>query len=372
MPNSHAQPSSSSSNHHHSSGHARTSSDAQNFPVEIFHHILEHVPRTTLTAAARANTAFNEVSERLIYRHLELATIPQALQCFESLQKKPQAAQSVREFVIMIRESRNVVARLGPILSTVLQSLSQLTALHLAVEGPYLPALNGCTFPRLTIFSSIADLSPNPAPLAEFLVRHPSITSLCLGGDTPSNNPDLRNASPISLPPTALPALSSYMGSRRLAPALVPGRPVRRITLAWHSPNVDFEVGCIVPSLGRTSAPVLSFSVATPGWSSVLVRAVAACLPALQSLRLHNISSDFHNESELFTTITNVLRSFPDLARLELPCHRNVRSILDTEAEYRTAKQWAGLAPRLQTIIFPSSRTWQRNDKGVWEPGPAR
>ena len=186
---------------------------------------------------------------------------------------------------------------LGPVLSNVLRLLSQLTALHLAIEGPYLPALNGCTFPRLATFSSIADLHPNPTPLVEFLSRHPSITSLCLGGDVFPNEADLRRTPRLNLPSTALPSLASYMGSRRLAPALVTGRPVRRITLAWHSPNVELEVRCIIPPLSQTSAPVLSFSVATPGWSSVLVRALAIYLSALQSLRLHNISADYHNEA---------------------------------------------------------------------------
>lgn len=87
------------------------------------------------------------------------------------------------------------------------------------------------------------------------------------------------------------------MGSRRLAPALVPGRPVQRVTLAWHSPNVELEVECIIPPLAMTSTPILSFSVATPGWSSVLLRALAAYLPKLQLLRMHNISADFHNEA---------------------------------------------------------------------------
>ncbi|EJD01709.1 uncharacterized protein FOMMEDRAFT_22071 [Fomitiporia mediterranea MF3/22] len=360
-------PQASSSRQTHST-HARSSSDVPSLPMEIFHQIFENVPRTTLTSVARTNTSFNEVSEKLIYRHLELTTISQAIQCFQTLQKKPQAAKSVREFVIMIRDTRSCVQNLGPLLSTVLRSMTQLTSLHVAIEGPYLPALNGCTFPRLTTFSSIADLSPNPTPLVEFFIRHPTITSVCLGGETPSNDPSLRNAPPFSLPPSALPSLTSYMGSRRLASIFVPGRPVKRITLAWHSQNVELEVRCIVPPLGQASVPVASFSVATPGWSPMLIRALAMCLPSLQSLRLHNVSADYYNEAELFAALTSVLHLFSDLTRLELPCHRNIRSVLDADTEARTAKQWSDLTPRLQAVVFPSSRAWHRTEKGAWEP----
>lgn len=358
----------SSSRPNASTSHTRSTMDAQQIPIEIFQQILENVPRNTLASAARANTSFNEVSEKLLYRQLELTSAEQAKQCFRSIETKPSAAQSVREVIIMIPGSRGIVATFGPYLAKSLQSLTQITALHLAIEGPYLPALNGCTFPRLKTFSSIADLSPNPIPLSEFLARHPTITSLCLGGDALPVGPNSSVTLPFTLPSNALPALASYMGSRRLAPALVSGRPVQRVTLAWHSPNVELEVECIIPRLSLTSTPILSFSVATPGWSSVLLRALATYLPRLQSLRMHNISSDFHNEAEIYTTLSNVLSSFPDLSRLELPCHRNIRTILPAAEEMVAAKRWGSQAPRLQTISFPSSRAWRRVDKGNWEP----
>lgn len=187
--------------------------------------------------------------------------------------------------------TRNCAADFGPRLSAALKALPQLTELHLAVEGPYLPALEGCTFPRLTTFSSIADIYPHPVYLANFFARHPSITSICLGGDSAA--PNQRS---LQLPEGSLPNLLSYMGSRRLVPAVIPGRPVRRVTLAWHAPNVELEVECVIPELAKSSAPIQNFSVATPGWSSALLRALATYLPGLHSLRLHNVSADYHNE----------------------------------------------------------------------------
>lgn len=85
------------------SSHGRTSSETNNIPVEIFYHILENVPRASLPSIARTNTSFNEVSEKLMYKRLELTSISQAQRCFDSLAKKPAAAQTVREFVVMIK-----------------------------------------------------------------------------------------------------------------------------------------------------------------------------------------------------------------------------------------------------------------------------
>ena len=177
----------------------------------------------------------------------------------------------------------------GPRLATALLSLTQLTALHLAIEGPYAAALHGCYFPNLVTFSSIVDLSPNWQPVADFLKRHPTITEICMGGESPSQQ--------FILAPDALPNLRAYMGSRRLAPTFVPGRPVSRVTLAWHAPNVELEVDCIIPHIARSSSAITSFSVATPCWSSALIRSVANNLPNVRSIRFHNISADYHNEA---------------------------------------------------------------------------
>ncbi len=125
--------------------------------------------------------------------------------------------------------------------------------------------------------------------MANFLHRHPTITHFCIGGEVPGQE--------FTLPPGTLPALQTFMGSRRLVSAFVPRRPVSRATLAWHSPNVEVEVDCVIPFLSKSSVPLTSFSCATPGWSSVLVRSIADYLPELKSIRLLNVSADYHNEA---------------------------------------------------------------------------
>ena len=81
----------------------RSTADNQVVPVEIFYHICENLPQDSLATVARTNTSLAQVSERYIYRQLHLSTIPQALQCFQTLMAKASAAQSVREFIIMIK-----------------------------------------------------------------------------------------------------------------------------------------------------------------------------------------------------------------------------------------------------------------------------
>lgn len=198
------------------------------------------------------------------------------------------------------RDSRAYSSKFGPMLANALRSLSRLTALHLAIDGPYLPALNDCQFPYLTSFSTTVDLLPSPAPLVEFLVRHGSISTLCLGGDSSfpgvNGDPNSKRTFNFQLPHTALTRLETYMGSRRLVPAVVSQRPVRKVTLAWHSPNIESEIPFIIPPLRSTSTPLESFSAATPGWSGSLIRALARFLPFLIALRLFNTSGDYHNE----------------------------------------------------------------------------
>ena len=184
--------------------------------------------------------------------------------------------------------ARNSVLELGPLLNATLRTLTNLTSLHLAIEGPFVNILDGCYFPNLSTFSSIVDLCPNWAPMSTFLQRHPTITHICMGGEAPGQT--------FTLPQSALPALKTFMGSRRLAPVIVPGRPVEKITLAWHAQNVELEVSCIIPSLARSSVPVRYFACATPGWSSALIRAISMFLPSLHSLKLQNISTEVSNE----------------------------------------------------------------------------
>ena len=79
---------------------AETSS---NIPVEIFYHILENLPHDSLPSVARTSTSFNDISEKFIYRRLDLTSVPQTVRCCQTLIKKPTAAQTVRECIVAIR-----------------------------------------------------------------------------------------------------------------------------------------------------------------------------------------------------------------------------------------------------------------------------
>ncbi|KLO14517.1 hypothetical protein SCHPADRAFT_826158 [Schizopora paradoxa] len=336
--------------------HARSTSDAPAMPLELFYQVFENLSPSSLSSVARTSSAFNGVTERMLYRRLELNSSAQAIQCFQTLVKKPSSWTSVQECVIMISDAKNNAAQFQPILASALRLLTRLTSLHLAVEGPFVTVLDGCNFPSLKTFSSIVDLCPW-APMANFLYRHPSITHFCIGGEVPGQH--------FALPPGTLPNLQTFMGSRRLVSTFVPNRPVSRATLAWHSPNLETEVNSVIPSLSMSSVPLTTFSCATPGWSSTLVRSIAAYLPELKSIRLLNVSVDYHNEAELYSTLADVLSSFTDLSKLEIPCSRQIQSILTLEEEAGRAKTWHALAPRLAQIVFPSGHLWE-NISGRW------
>ena len=77
--------------------------DSAQVPIDLFYHICENLPKDALANVAVANSSFQNVSEKLIYRRLRLTSVPQALQCCQTIVKKQSAAQAVREFVVMIK-----------------------------------------------------------------------------------------------------------------------------------------------------------------------------------------------------------------------------------------------------------------------------
>lgn len=177
-------------------------------------------------------------------------------------------------------------------LASALQVLPNLTALHLGIQGPFLTILRHCNYPNLTAFSSILDLHASRNTMIDFLSRHPTITHLCIGGDSTI---DLRGNTFV-LPNHALPHLNTYIGSRRLVPFLVPRRPVTTLSLAWNTEDLNKEADYYLPLIAKSSTVVTSFSVCTTGWSVYMLHRIAGCLTSLQTFRLHNLSAGNHNE----------------------------------------------------------------------------
>ena len=95
--------------------------DAPVIPIELFYEIFENLPRSSLASVARANTSFNDLSEKVMYRRLELTSYHQATQCFRTLQKKPSTVQYVRELVVMIQYVAMVVRTSSSILTNLLE-----------------------------------------------------------------------------------------------------------------------------------------------------------------------------------------------------------------------------------------------------------
>jgi len=349
-------------------------------PIELFYHICENLPKDTLANVAQASSTFQDVSEKLMYRRLHLSSTDQALRCCQAVVKKPSAAQAVQELIIMIDVGRAFVPPLAAALASTFDVTNNLTALHLAIEGPYAHVLANCYFPKLGAFSSVVEIVPMTTTwdiMADFLRRHTSITHLCMGGEViPPPPPETLNQQgnshiggrSFAISPAALPILNTFMGSRRLASLFVPYRPVERVTLAWHTLNVEAEVDRVVPALSMSSKTVKYLNCATLGWSPALICALAVNLPHLRSLRLYNLSTELHNESDLFTAVSEFLPRFPDLVRLELPCGGRIRSILAADAEQGATRRWHKSCPGLAYLQFPSGRVYQRRPNGPWAP----
>jgi hypothetical protein len=167
-------------------------------------------------------------------------------------------------------------------LSNVLSLTSNIVSLHFAMQGPSSIVFGHCTFPRLRVLSSVLDLS---VELCDFLTRHPTIKQLCVGGEIPHQR--------LSLPPAALPALESYLGSRSLARDVIPGRPVSNVTLAWTPHIPETEIEDVVRTLAMGTVPVRHFGCTTWGADAnrSIMHALAANMPGLHTLRINTVSS---------------------------------------------------------------------------------
>lgn len=76
-----------------------------NVPVEIIYHIFENLAPSSLASAAQANSSLQVLSEKFIYKDLQLTSVPQAIQCCQTLLAKPSIAQAVRHFTLLLDRS---------------------------------------------------------------------------------------------------------------------------------------------------------------------------------------------------------------------------------------------------------------------------
>jgi hypothetical protein len=173
-------------------------------PVDVLREILEHVREADLATLCRVNKIFCSCSQDVLYRRIYIGYED----VVQTLAQSTDLARRVRSF----RTKQS-----SPELATALRNMSSLRDLSLSF-GDDDSILDGCTF-KLESFTCHL---PYSEALQQFLNSQPSITHVGF----------LRDYKPM--PPfddRCLPNLTRVSANPSLLRILIPGRPVREVTI---------------------------------------------------------------------------------------------------------------------------------------------
>jgi hypothetical protein len=183
-------------------------------PVDVLREILEHVRKADLATLCRVNKICCSYSQDVLYR--EIAGDAPVIQ---TLAQSTDLARRVRWFDALCE---------CPELAMALRNMSSLRILYInGIRDTSI--LDGCTF-RLDSFSCSLPFSES---LQKFLNSQPGLTNVTLYSDNgPSPSFDER----------CLPNLTRVMASLSWLRILIPGRPVREVTMRLTSSTdpIDF------------------------------------------------------------------------------------------------------------------------------------
>jgi hypothetical protein len=186
-------------------------------PIDVLQEILEHVRKADLATLCRVNKTFCSCSQNVLYREIGCGVAD----VIRTLAQSTDLARRVRSFETM---------HSSPELATALRNMSSLRRLYLDVFGDA-SVLDECTF-KLDSFTCSF---PNSESLQKFLNSQPDITDITL----------FEECKP--LPPVderCLPNLTRVFARPSWLGALIPGRPVREVsvfyTSGFYSTNLGF------------------------------------------------------------------------------------------------------------------------------------
>ncbi|EDR14723.1 uncharacterized protein LACBIDRAFT_292147 [Laccaria bicolor S238N-H82] len=246
----------------------------QYLPAEILDNICHHAPLPDLVALSRTSSLFYTVTQRILYRHISVDS--KSLAVVLSLAKKPYVARHVRTFAIRIDPYTTVLNSYYRRLREALSNMSELTSLDISVDPTaswVLRMRSNVKFPRLQHFASSFPLDSH---VAHFLCRAEAIRQLELDS-FPISDPIALS----SLPVTAIPQLSRFIGSSEAAQAVIPGRPVEEIHLNSGDMTED-----VVRGLAKSTASVLLLGASTSSLPLSLLGTLAEFMPQLKYLRM--------------------------------------------------------------------------------------
>ena len=149
-------------------------------PIDILHHILEHVNEADLLTICLLNKVCCSCSQDVLYRDIRVHKHRQTVQVCDTLARSTHLATRVRSFKI---KSKGAVENYERDLQKSLENMTYLRHLRLH----YLKDnFSGCTFRLVSFACDCFGLEP----LLQFLSSQPSLTDVALGVFMTDSSPE--------------------------------------------------------------------------------------------------------------------------------------------------------------------------------------
>lgn len=192
-------------------------------PVELYRHIVQYVTsQHDLCTLARVSRAFQAEAERVLYHTLQLRHQIKTMWRCESLATQPRLALYVRRLSIVFDQYTPLDS-----IARALRACSSLRSLALrgAPWSDYSKVLDAVSSTEIIEFTCHAG---GEAGVVRFLERQPKLEEV----DFEAHSFDLETLSPY-----AAPRIKVFTGWLATAAKIVPGRPVKQLTLTSDMPN---------------------------------------------------------------------------------------------------------------------------------------
>jgi F-box domain len=224
-------------------------------PIDVLREILEHVRKADLVTLCRVNKICCSCSQDVLYRRIDY----EVADVIQTLAQSTDLARRVRSF-------RTIYS--PPELATALRNMSSLRILYFnGVRDASI--LDGCTFKLESFFCDFQ----SSESLQKFLNGQPSLTNLAIWRDYEP------------LPPfdeRYLPNLTRVIANPSWLRILIPGRPVREVTMrsASSTDSIDFFT--------LSTTPIQKLKINFDILYSKPVSLLVSILPSLMHLELYS------------------------------------------------------------------------------------
>ncbi|PPQ85660.1 hypothetical protein CVT24_012829 [Panaeolus cyanescens] len=368
-------------------------------PNETLHTIFAQLPPSTLAVLACVSYRFNAVAERILYSSISITDFlsgssPHPLRTLwwaESMRRRPHLIEAIKKLHIRWQADPSVPPPhylLGACdrLAEVVRHLVFLESLDLFMgpanlisNFPHPPGyfepqmhavervLRDCRFPQLRSCALGAEWTKNGQPytttLIAFLASLSNLRHLKLS--------DLH--SPVVLPPSVLPLLTSFRGSADAAASILPGRPVHYLALIGQDSDLNRDN---LRLMTYGSVPLRYIDLSAMSARPNILKLVSTYLPTVESLRVklalrHTLHYSFSG-IRMLTGLSSVLTAFPLLTNLDLSPTGVAGVGRGNSGEERSlCEEWFRACPTLNRVIFPSQSEWVlESDSNLWVQYP--